>query len=85
MTRELNRLPKDTHFLIPRPIALWAIRYLLKKTKKDASKANIPQFKGREKETFGKLEEMANGVVELEVAKSKTIHLPFGVLNISRL
>ncbi len=85
MTREISRLPKDTHFLIPRPIALWAIRYLLKKTKKDASKANMPQLKGRERETFGKLEEMADSVVKLEVTKSKTIHLPFGVLNISRL
>jgi hypothetical protein len=85
MNRELSRIPKDTHFLLPRPVALWAIRYLLKKTQKDAAKHSIPQLKGREKETFGKLEEMANGVINLEVAKSKTINLPFGVLHVSRL
>ncbi len=89
MNRELTRLPKDTHFLIPRPIALWAIRYLMKKTKKDATSTatkNLPpQLRGREKETLGELDKMANSIVNLEVAKSKTINLPFGVLNISRL
>lgn len=85
MNSELSRLPKDTHFIIPRKVALWAVRYFLNKTKKDAAKSNIPQLKGREKESLGKLEEMANTVVNLEVAKTKTINLPFGVLHVSRL
>ncbi len=85
LEQEVARLPKDTHFVIPRFFALIAVRYLMKKTKADAAKANMPQLKGREKETIGKLEEMAKSVTTLEPAKTKTFNLPFGVLHISRL
>jgi hypothetical protein len=84
LNRELARLPKDTHFVIPRPVGLWVVRYLLKRSKKQ-TQGGIPQLRGREQESFQKLEEMANSIVGLEKEKTKTINLPFGVLHISRL
>lgn len=85
LASEVARLPKDTRFIIPRFFALLAVKFLMKKARSDASKANIPQLKGKEKETIGKLEEMAASVTSLAPASSKTFNLPFGVLHISRL
>ena len=84
MATELQRLPGDTHFIVPRIASLWAMKYFMKSMRKNSNK--IPaNMRGQEAQAFEMIEKMAQNITRLDAGKTEQLSLPFGVLKVTRL
>lgn len=84
MAQELQRLPGDTHFIVPRFVSLWAVKFFVKSVRKNADKVPA-NMRGQEAQAFEMLERMAVNIGRLDAGKTEQLSLPFGLLKITRL
>ncbi len=84
VSREVQRLPGDTHLLLPRFVGVWAIKFMLKRAHKEKSKL-AHGLQGREGEAMTMVDNMANTIIKLLPGKTERLSLAFGVLRITRL
>ncbi len=85
MKQELGRLPRDVHFLFPRFASLWAVRFVVRSMKKNASKVPQRYNANKQADAMGMIETTARNIGRLDTGKSEKMSLPFGVLKITRL
>lgn len=81
---QIKRLPGDTHFLIPRFVSLWAVKYFMKNMRKNTHKMPA-QMRGQEHQAMDMLEGIARNVSRMDAGKTEKLSLPFGELKITRL
>lgn len=84
MNKMINNTPKDTHFIIPRIYAVLAVRFMLRKMKKESS--NLPKTFTAQQQNLGmeQFTSLANNILKLEKGKSEKKDLNIGVLKITR-
>jgi hypothetical protein len=81
---QIQRLPGDQHFILPRFASLWAVNYFTGALRKNTAK--LPQnMKGQEAMALDLVERMATNIKRLEAGRTEKIDLPFGMLKITRL
>lgn len=81
---QIKRLPSDTHFIVPRFVSLFAIRFFLKSMRKNAHK--MPQqMRGQEGQAMDMVEGIARNISRLDSGKTEKLSLPFGELKVTRL
>lgn len=84
MASELQKIPGDTHFIVPRFVSLWAVRYFVKAMRKNSGRMPT-NMKGQEAQAFHLVESMAGNISKLGAGKTESVSLPFGILKITRL
>ena len=84
MNKMLNSTPKDTHFLIPRIYAINAVRFMLRKMKKESG--NMPKGISAQQQNMGmeQFTGLAQNILSLPKGKSEKKDLNIGILKITR-
>lgn len=80
---QLARIPKHSHFLIPRFAALWLVGYIMKRTEKDMKK--LPEhLKGQQAQATSFFQEITKGIKELPPTEEHKWDVRVGVLRVKR-
>lgn len=82
---QIQRLPGDQHFILPRFVGLWAISYFQTTFRKNTAKMPVAMRAGHEADALAAIEKMIANVKRLDTGRTENINLPFGVLKITRL
>ena len=82
---EMNRMPQDNHFVIPRLYMLIFIKFINKKMNKEMGKVPAGISQGQQQMAMGQFTSLIDGVVKLEPGKTEKKDFPFGVLKVTRL
>ncbi|MCA2960215.1 MAG: hypothetical protein IOD12_08180 [Silvanigrellales bacterium] len=82
---QIQRLPGDQHFILPRFAGLWAVSYFQNAFRKNTAKMPVTMKAGHEADALAAIEKMIANVKRLESGRTENINLPFGVLKITRL
>jgi hypothetical protein len=84
MNKMINSTPKDTHFIIPRIYAIIAVRFMLRKMKKESSKT--PKGFTAQQQNMGmeQFTSLAQNILKLEKGMSEKKDLNIGILKITR-
>ncbi len=84
MNKVLNSTPKDTHFIIPRLYAIIAVKFMLRKMKKESK--NLPGGFSAQQQSMGmdQLNSFAQNILNLSKGKSEKKDLNIGVLKVTR-
>lgn len=84
MNKMINSTPKDTHFIIPRIYAMIAVRFMLRKMKKESNK--MPKGFTAQQQNMGmeQFTGLAQNILKLEKGKSEKKDLNIGILKITR-
>jgi hypothetical protein len=87
MVAQIQKIPGDQHFILPRFAGLWAINYFIKSFRKNAGKMAVQMRAsgGQEGEALAQFEKMAANIKRLESGRTENLNFPFGVLKITRL
>jgi hypothetical protein len=84
MQSEISKLPGDVHFVFPRFASLWAVKFVVRSIKKNASK--VPQqYNGQQGSAVDMIDRTAKNIAKLDKGKTEQMSLPFGLLRITRL
>ncbi len=84
MNKMINSTPKDAHFIIPRIYAIIAVRFMLRKMKKESNK--MPKGFTTQQQNMGmeQFTTLAQNILKLEKGKSDKKDLNIGILKITR-
>lgn len=84
---EMNKIPKDAHFVLPRVFANLFIRLIMKRMGKEMSKG-LPagqMSQNQQQMAMGQFASITQGILNLEKGKTERKDFPFGVLKVTRL
>ena len=81
---QIQKIPGNTHVLVPRFVSLFAVKYLISMIRKNAGKVPA-HMRGQEDQAFSMIERMGANVRSLGTGKTEKMSLPFGELKITRL
>lgn len=86
---EMNKIPKDAHFIIPRLFANIFIRLIMKRMNKEMGKG-MPAgaaaiSKNQQQMAMGQFASITESILKLEKGKTERKDFPFGVLKVTRL
>ena len=82
---EMNKMPKDNHFVIPRFYMLIFIKFISKKMGKETGK-NMPGVsQNQQQQALGQMTSIIDSIVKLPPGKTEKKDFPFGVLKVTRL
>jgi len=82
---QIQKLPGDQHFILPRFAGVWAINYFIGAFRKNTAKMPMAMKAGHEADALASIEKMVTNVKRLESGRTENINLPFGVLKVTRL
>jgi len=83
---EMNKIPKDAHFLIPRFFANIFIRLIMKRMENEMSKGMpMNASKNQQQMALGQFTSITESILKLEPGRTEKKDFPFGVLKVSRL
>ncbi|MES2615294.1 MAG: hypothetical protein V4591_07765, partial [Bdellovibrionota bacterium] len=82
---EMNKMPKDNHFVIPRLYMLIFIKFISKRMGKEMGKAPAGVSQSQQQMAMGQFTSIIDGVVKLQPGKTERKDFPFGVLKVTRL
>lgn len=84
---EMNKMPKDSHFVIPRFYLSVFIYFIRKKLAKDMGlpQKSIPFNAAQKDMAMGQFSEIINNIIGLKQGQTERRNLPFGILKVKRL
>ncbi len=83
---EMNKMPKDNHFVIPRFYMLIFIKFISKRMGKEANKGPAGGISQNQQQmAMGQFTSLIDGIVNLPQGKVEKKDFPFGVLKVTRL
>jgi len=82
---EMNKMPKDNHFVIPRLYMLIFIKFISKRMGKEMGKAPVGVSQNQQQMAMGQFSSIIDSVVKLPPGKTEKKDFPFGVLKVTRL
>ena len=85
VVEEMNKMPKDTHFVIPRFYMLIAIKFISKRMGKEMGKVPAGVSQNQQQLAVGQFTSLIDGIVKLPQGKTEKKDFPFGVLRVTRL
>lgn len=86
---EMNKIPKDAHFIVPRIYLTLFIRIIMKRMGKEMGKG-MPQgaagvSKAQQQMALGQFSSITESILKLEKGRIEKKDFPFGVLKVTRL
>jgi hypothetical protein len=82
---EMNKMPADKHFLIPRFYMLIFIKFISKRMGKDANKVPAGFSQNQQQMAVNQFSSIIDSVVKLPQGKTEKKDFPFGMIKITRL
>jgi hypothetical protein len=82
---EMNKIPQDKHFLIPRFYMLILIKFISKKMNKEKNKMAPGISQSQQDMAYGQFTAIIDSVQKLSKGRMEKKDFPFGVLKITRL
>lgn len=82
---EMNKMPKDNHFVIPRLYMLIFIKFISKRMGKEMGKTPTGISQNQQQQALGQFTSIIDSVVKLPQGKTEKKDFPFGVLKVTRL
>ncbi len=82
---EMSKMPKDTHFLIPRLYMLIAVKFINRKMSKDMKKLPAGFSASQQQMAVGQFTTLIDNIVNLPKGRTEKKDFPFGVLRVTRL
>lgn len=85
MIDEMNKMPTDNHFIIPRIYMLIFIKFITKRMGKEMGNTPTGISQSQQQMAFGQFNSLIDSVVKLPPGKTEKKDFPFGVLKVTRL
>lgn len=82
---EMNKMPNDNHFIIPRLYMLIFIKFISKRMGKEMGKVPKGVSQNQQQMAMGQFTSLIDSVVKLQPGKTEKRDFPFGVLKVTRL
>jgi hypothetical protein len=82
---EMNRMPQDNHFVIPRMYMLVFVKFMTSKMNKEMGKGMGNVSQGQQQMAMGQFQSLIDSVVNLQKGRTEKKDFPFGVLKVTRL
>ena len=82
----MNKMPKDTRFIMPRFYLLIGLYFITKKINKESSKVQGMGYSAAQQQmAMGQFTELIDKVHKLQKGKTERKDFPFGTIKITRL
>lgn len=82
---EMNKMPKDNHFVIPRLYMLIFVKFMTRRMGKDAGKMPAGVSQSQQQMAMGQFNSIIESITKLQPGKTEKKDFPFGVLKVTRL